>query len=81
MSDAARKEVLEQFRSGATRAVIATGAFNMGIDILDIRLVVFVDELRSMLDYRQTSSRGGRDGLPTRAIIICGGLQFDDPLV
>ncbi|KAK5709420.1 hypothetical protein LTS12_028090, partial [Elasticomyces elasticus] len=81
MSDAAREEVLEQFRSGATRAVIATGAFGMGIDIPDIRLVVFVDEPRSMLDYGQTSGRGGRDGLPTRAIIIRGGLQFDDPLV
>ncbi|KAK3620760.1 hypothetical protein LTR56_020749 [Elasticomyces elasticus] len=81
MSDAARAEVLEQFRSGGTRAVVATGAFGIGIDIPDIQFVVFVDEPRSTLDYAQTSGRRGRDGSPSRAIIIRGGLQFHDPLV
>ena len=61
--------------------MVATGAFGMGIDIPDIRLVVFVDEPRNMLDYGQTSGRSGRDGSPSRAIIVRGGLQFHDPLV
>ena len=81
MSDGAREEVLDEFRRGNTRVVVATGAFGMGIDIPDIRLVVFMDEPRSMLGYGQTSGRGGRDGLPSRAIVIRGGLGFHDPLV
>ncbi|KAK3615246.1 hypothetical protein LTR56_026711 [Elasticomyces elasticus] len=45
------------------------------IDIPDVQFVVFVDEPRSTLDYAQTSGRGGRDGSPSRAIIIRGGLS------
>ncbi|MFP3386421.1 helicase-related protein, partial [Tritonibacter sp. SIMBA_163] len=37
MSAAAREEAQEQFMSGATRLMIATNAFGMGIDKADIR--------------------------------------------
>ncbi|TKA62503.1 hypothetical protein B0A55_10994 [Friedmanniomyces simplex] len=75
---------LAQYRldlAGVTGTCLLCRAPRMGIDIPDIRLLVFMDEPRSMLDYGQTSGRGGRDGLPSRAIVIRGGLEFHDPLV
>ena len=76
-----RKEILDRFRAGEVRVIVATGAFRMGIDIPDIRLVVHVDEPRSIMDYGQASGRGGRDGRRSRAIIMRGGMKFQDELV
>jgi superfamily II DNA helicase RecQ len=76
-----KEETLNEFRAGNIRAIVATGAFGMGIDIPDIRLIVHVDSPRSMMDYGQASGRAGRDGLPSRAIIIRGGLEFEDELI
>lgn len=76
-----KEETLNEFRAGNVRAIVATGAFGMGIDIPDIRLIVHVDSPRSMMDYGQASGRAGRDGLPSRAIIIRGGLEFEDELI
>jgi superfamily II DNA or RNA helicase len=81
MSNRAREEVLEDFRQGRFRVIAATGAFGMGIDIDDIHLVIHIDEPWDMLDYGQTSGRGGRDGGPTEAIIIRGGYASEDGLV
>lgn len=78
MAEDRKEEVLDDFRSGRVRVIVASGAFGMGIDIPDIRLVVHMDEPRNMRDYGQASGRAGRDGLPSQAIIIRGGLQFHD---
>jgi len=78
MAEDRKEEVLDDFRSGRVRVIVASGAFGMGIDIPDIRLIVHMDEPRSMMDFGQASGRAGRDGLPSRAIIIRGGLQFHD---
>ncbi|KAI7148150.1 hypothetical protein KC316_g15819, partial [Hortaea werneckii] len=67
--------------AGGIRTVVASSSFNMGIDIADIRLVVHMDEPRSLLDYGQGSGRAGRDGSASRAIIIRGGLGFGDERV
>lgn len=75
------EEVLDGFREGHVRVIAATGAFGMGIDIANIRLVIHVDNPRNMLDYGQASGRAGRDGFPSRAVIIRGGLEFEDPRV
>ena len=81
MSAERRAEILEEFRDGRIRVIAATGAFGMGIDIPDIRLIVSVDDPRSMMDYGQSSGRAGRDGAPSRAVIIRGGLMFRDARV
>ena len=78
MAEDRREEILDDFRSGRVRVIVASGAFGMGIDIPDIRLIVHMDEPRNMRDYGQASGRAGRDGLHSRAIIIRGGLRFDD---
>src|SRR5579871_5449988 len=65
-----KMEILEDFRTGRVRVVVATSALGMGVDIPDIRLIVHVDEPRNLLDYAQESGRAGRDGLMSQAIII-----------
>ena len=81
MTEDRKEDVLDDFRSGRVRVIVASGAFGMGIDIPDIRLIVNMDEPRNMRDYGQASGRAGRDGLHSRAIIIRGGLRFQDPRV
>jgi superfamily II DNA helicase RecQ len=42
----------------------------MGVDIPDIRCIIHVDWLQTILDYAQESSRAGRDRVRSEAIII-----------
>ena len=51
MSRARKEEVLGDFRAGVTRVVVATSALGIGIDILDIRLIIYIDKPRNFLDY------------------------------
>jgi superfamily II DNA helicase RecQ len=65
-----KKEILEDFRTGSTRVVVATSALGMGVDIPDIRLIIHADKPRNLLDYAQESGRAGRDGLASQAVIV-----------
>ena len=78
MAEDWKEEMLDDFRSGRVRVIVASGASGMGIDIQDIWLIVHMDEPRNMRDYGQASGQAGRDGLQSRAMIIRGGLQFHD---
>ncbi|KAF2415369.1 hypothetical protein EJ08DRAFT_601248, partial [Tothia fuscella] len=49
--DRKKLEVLEVFRTGKTRVVVATSALGIGVDIADIRLIIHADKLRDLLDY------------------------------
>ena len=81
MTEERKEEVLEEFRAGTIRVVVASGSFNIGIDIAGIRLIVHMDEPRNMRDYGQGSRQAGRDRLASRAIIIQGGLGLGDDRV
>ena len=70
--------VLQQFRSEG-RTIIATSIFRIGIDITDIRLIVYIGWPRILLDYAQESGRAGRDRLKSEAIIIIRESQFAEP--
>jgi superfamily II DNA helicase RecQ len=61
--------------------VVASGSFNMGIGIADIRLIVHMDEARNMLDYGQGNEGAGRDRSASRATIVRGGLGLSDKRV
>jgi superfamily II DNA helicase RecQ len=70
VKDGRKKEILEDFRRGSKRVVVATSALGIGIDIPDIRLIIYADKPRNLLDYAQESGRAGRDGLPSQAVIM-----------
>ena len=52
------------------RLIVATGAFGMGIDIENVRVVVHVDRPRILLDYVQNSEGAGKNELSSEVIIV-----------
>jgi ATP-dependent DNA helicase RecQ len=65
-----RTTVHNLFMDEAIRAVVATNAFGLGIDKPNIRFVVHYDLPGSLEAYTQEAGRAGRDGLPSRCILI-----------
>ena len=67
-----RDRVQRAFLSGKLDVVVATVAFGMGIDKADVRTVIHVALPGSVESFYQEIGRAGRDGLPSRTILLHG---------
>jgi len=65
-----RKSVQSAFLAGELQVTVATIAFGMGIDKADIRTVIHTALPGSLEAYYQEVGRAGRDGAPSRAVLM-----------
>jgi RecQ family ATP-dependent DNA helicase len=65
-----RKRVQGEFLEGRVEVMVATIAFGMGIDKPNIRTVIHTALPGSLEAYYQEIGRAGRDGAPSRALLM-----------
>ena len=65
-----RQRVQEEFLEGRITVMVATIAFGMGIDKPDVRTVIHTALPGSLEAYYQEIGRAGRDGAPSRTILM-----------
>ena len=77
LTKARRAETLSRFIHGDARVVAATCAFGMGIDKPDVRLVLHWSMPPTLESYYQEAGRAGRDGEPSRCLLLHAGRDID----
>ena len=65
-----RTRTQQRFMEGEVEVIVATNAFGMGVDKADVRSVWHMAIPTSLEAYYQEAGRGGRDGLPAKAVLL-----------
>lgn len=80
LSLAERTETHRQFAQGIATVVVATVAFGMGIDRPDVRSIVMLGPPKTVAEYMQQAGRAGRDGRPSRCLMVASQADFSSYL-
>ena len=67
-----KDRVMDSFKANAgnVRTVLASSALGMGVNFPDVRFVIHLGPLRSIVDHVQQSGRAGRDGKQAYNVIV-----------
>jgi ATP-dependent DNA helicase RecQ len=76
MSPDARRASQSAFMEDRAEVVVATNAFGMGVDKAQVRTVAHWALPTSLEAYYQEAGRGGRDGLPARALLLAARMDL-----
>ena len=71
-----RERTQAAFALGRTRVLVATSAFGMGVDYPDVRVIVHFQAPGSLEAYYQEAGRAGRDGEPSRCLMLFGAADL-----
>lgn len=76
MSPDDRRASQAAFMEDRAEVVVATNAFGMGVDKAEVRTVAHWALPTSLEAYYQEAGRGGRDGLPARALLLAARMDL-----